>query len=160
MGAVTSVSFSPGGVLSRTAGRESPARHCRVPRRRSSVADLGGGLIYGVEGRHADLAHSSRSDGVVTVEVHLPAYERCFQAGPASRRPWVPRLRRESEGRRKLYARPSCGTTTEPLVQTPMVTTCATVGDVEDSLMFLRKKHPDAPIYAIGFSMGANMLVK
>ncbi|CEP00380.1 AB hydrolase-1 domain-containing protein [Plasmodiophora brassicae] len=45
-------------------------------------------------------------------------------------------------------------------LRTPMVTTCATVGDVEDSLMFLRKKHPDAPIYAIGFSMGANMLVK
>jgi abhydrolase domain-containing protein 1/3 len=45
-------------------------------------------------------------------------------------------------------------------LKTPLVTCSALVQDIQDAVQFVRSQYPQAKIYACGFSMGANSLVK
>lgn len=45
-------------------------------------------------------------------------------------------------------------------LKTPMVTTSADVSDLRQCVQFAKESYPRTPVYALGFSMGANSLVK
>lgn len=51
------------------------------------------------------------------------------------------------------------GISDTPIV-TPLVYHAAFTGDIKDSIRYIRNKYPNVPCYALGVSMGANLLTK